>query len=95
MASILVTRNQFNITPQGIIHKPTDAYFAPCASDPYAGSIRLGQLGNADPVGDRYDPDQVKEMMMQFWTEFVTANSDLFNNNLQGRPFNEQQNAER
>ena len=25
MASILVRRDQFNITPQGIVHKPTDA----------------------------------------------------------------------
>jgi hypothetical protein len=79
MASILVRRDQFNITPQGITHKPTDAYFAPRCGDPYSGSIRLGQLGNVDPVGDRYDPDQVKKMVMQLWTEYVTANSDLFN----------------
>jgi len=78
MTSILVTRNQFNITPQGIIHKPTDAYFAPHPGDPYSGSIRLGKLGNVVPVGDRYDPDQVKKMMMQYWTEFVAANSGLF-----------------
>jgi hypothetical protein len=79
MASILVRRDQFNITPQGIVHKPTDACFAPHPSDPYSGSIRLGQLGNANPVGDRYDPDQVKTMMMQLWREFIAANSDLFN----------------
>jgi hypothetical protein len=82
MASILVRRDQFNITPQGIIHKPTDACFAPHPSDPYSGSIRPGQLGNADPIGNRYDPDQVKKMMMQLWTEFVAANSDLFNQQL-------------
>jgi hypothetical protein len=79
MANILVTRNQFNITPQGIHHKPTDAYFAPQAGDPYAGSIRPGQLGNVDRAGDRYDSDQVKRMMMELWTEFVAANSNLFN----------------
>jgi hypothetical protein len=82
MASILVRRDQFNITPQGIIHKPTDSHFAPHAGDAYAGSIRLGQLGNAGPVGERYDPDQVKKMMMQLWTEYVAANSDLFNTKL-------------
>jgi hypothetical protein len=27
--AILVRRDQFNITPQGIIHKPTDSHFAP------------------------------------------------------------------
>jgi hypothetical protein len=82
MASILVRRDQFNITPQGIIHKPTDSYFSPHAGDPYSGSIRLGQLGKVVPVGERYDPDQVKKIMMQLWTEYVAANSDLFNKQL-------------
>jgi hypothetical protein len=78
MASILVRRDQFNITPQGIIHKPTDAYFSPHANDPFSGSIRVGRLGNEGPVGERHDPDQVKKMMMELWTEYVAANSDLF-----------------
>jgi hypothetical protein len=49
MTSILVKRGQFNIAPQGITHKPIDASFAPCCGDPRAGSMRLGQLGNAAP----------------------------------------------
>jgi hypothetical protein len=63
MTSILVRRDQFNIAPQGITHKPTDASFAPRCGDPRAGSMRLGQLGNAAPTGDNYDPDEVKRMM--------------------------------
>ena len=47
MANILVRRDQFNITPQGIVHKPTDAAFTPYAGDPYSGITRLGQLGNS------------------------------------------------
>jgi len=38
MANILVRRDQFNITPQGIVHKPTDAAFTPYPGDPYSGS---------------------------------------------------------
>ena len=38
MASILVRRDRFNITPQGIVHKPTDAAFTPYPGDPYSGS---------------------------------------------------------
>ena len=45
MANILVRRDQFNITPQGIVHKPTDAAFTPYPGDPYSGITRLGQLG--------------------------------------------------
>jgi hypothetical protein len=78
MASILVRRDQFNITAQGIVHKPTDAYFAPHAGNPYSGSFRQGQLGNEARLGDGYDPDQVKKMMMQLWREYVAANSDVF-----------------
>jgi hypothetical protein len=78
MENILVRRDQFNITPQGIVHKPTDAHFAPHAGDPYSGSLRLGQLGNVAGLGDGYDPDQVKRLMMQLWREYVAANSDLF-----------------
>ena len=25
----LVTRNQFNVTPQGVVHKPTESAFTP------------------------------------------------------------------
>jgi hypothetical protein len=79
MASILVTRDQFNITPQGITHKPTDASFTPRCGDPLSGSVRLGQLENEAPTtGDQYDPDVVKEIMTLLWAEYVAANSDLF-----------------
>ena len=44
MANILVRRDQFNITPRGIVHKPTDAAFTPYPGDPYSGITRLGQL---------------------------------------------------
>ena len=82
MTSILVRRDQFNITPQGIIHKPTESYFAPHTGDPHSGSIHLGQLGNVVPIGERYDPHQVQRMMMQLWTEYVAANADLFHEHL-------------
>ena len=35
--STLVTRNQFNITPQGIVHMPTDAAFIPHPGNPHSG----------------------------------------------------------
>jgi hypothetical protein len=67
VASILIRRDQFNIAPQGITHKPTDASFAPRCGDPRAGSMRMGQLGNVAPTGDNYDPDEVKRMMKQLF----------------------------
>ena len=78
MASILITRDQFNITPQGITHKPTDASFVPHCGDPRYGSTRLGRLECEVPSRDNYDPEVVKTMMMQLWAEYLAANSDLF-----------------
>lgn len=78
MASILVRRDQFNITPQGITHKPTDASYVPYIGDPRNGRIRLGQLGSAGATGEGFDPSQVKRMMKQLWAEYVEANSGLF-----------------
>ena len=48
MANILVRRDQFNITPQGIIHKPTDAAFTPYPGDPYLGAIERLDLALLD-----------------------------------------------
>jgi hypothetical protein len=78
MASILVTRDQFNITPQGITHKPTDASFVPHCGDPHSGFTRLGRLECEVPSRDNYDPEVVKKIMMQLWAEYLAANSDLF-----------------
>ena len=70
--SILVQRDQFNITPQGIVHKPTDAAFTPYPGDPFSGITRLGQLGNQIPNG--FKADDVQRMMQDLWMEYVTGN---------------------
>jgi hypothetical protein len=54
MENTLVRRDQFNITPQGIVHKPTDAAFTPYAGDPYSGTTRMRQLGNNPPNGSGF-----------------------------------------
>lgn len=78
MASILVTRDQFNVTPQGVTHKPTDASFVPHCGDPCSGSMRLGRLECEVATGDYYDREVVESMMRQLWAEYLTTNSDLF-----------------
>jgi hypothetical protein len=78
MPTILVRRDQFNITPQGITHKPTDASFTPSYGDLHSGRMRLGQLESAAPTGENYDPDEVKRIMTQLWAEYVAANSRVF-----------------
>ena len=78
MTSTLVTRNQFNITPQGIVHKPTEAAFIPHPGDPHSGIVRLGQLGNQRPNGNHYEPEDVQRMMRELWEEFVAKNPAMF-----------------
>jgi hypothetical protein len=76
MESILVRRDQFNITPQGIVHKPTDAGFTPDPGDPHSGIERLGQLGNEHPSGFR--SDDVLRMMRELRAEYVVNNPQQF-----------------
>ena len=77
MRSKLVRRDQFNITPQGIVHKPTDAGFTPYPGDPYSGISRMGQLGN-QPIGSGFRSEDVLRIMRELWIEYVTGNSKLF-----------------
>ena len=78
MADILVRRDQFNITPEGIVHKPTDAAFIPSPGDPLKGTLRLGSLGTALPNGDKFPARAVNRMMRDLWKEYVKANQALF-----------------
>jgi hypothetical protein len=78
MVSTLVRRDQFNITPEGIVHKPTDAAFIPSPGDPHAGTVRLGQLGNRHSNGTEYNPEDVQRMMRELWEEYVAGNPGMF-----------------
>lgn len=78
MANILASRDQFNVTPDGITHKPTGACFVPDIGNPLSGSIRASQLEGEPQTGDRYDPETVKRMMRELWAEYVEVNPNLF-----------------
>lgn len=75
MPHILIRRDQFNITPEGILHKPTDARFVPSPADRCKGTFREGHLGASRSGGESYDADEVKRVMLQLWTEYVGESS--------------------
>lgn len=77
MKTKLVRRDQFSISPQGIVHKPTDAAFTPNPGDPYSGTSRMGQLAREPPNGN-FSPDDVQRLMQQLWAEYVASNPELF-----------------
>jgi hypothetical protein len=45
MSSTPVQRDQFEVSPKGITHKPTGATYTPHPGAPYSGSMNLRQLG--------------------------------------------------
>ena len=92
MRYIPVRRDQFNITPQGIVHKPTDAAFTPYPGDPYSGITRMGQLGNQHPNGS-FRSDDVQRMMLELWAEYVVSNPQLFKTAELGVPIPERLDA--
>jgi hypothetical protein len=73
MTHILVRRDQFNITPDGILHKPTDACFVPSLADRHTGIFRRGNLCAPREKGDAYDADDVEKVMLQLWAEYVES----------------------
>jgi hypothetical protein len=77
--TILVRRDQFCISPQGIVHKPTDAAFTPHPGDPFSGIERLGQLGDKGRTESGFRAEDVHRMMRELWAEYVTANPQLLN----------------
>lgn len=77
-ANTLVRRDQFNITSQGIIHKPTNAAFTPHPGDPHSATIHFGQLGNMLPNGHSYSLNEVERIMRELWAEYVARNAKLF-----------------
>jgi len=73
-----VRRDQFAVSPQGVLHKPTDAAFTPDPGDPYSGTWRWGQL-TREPTQQSFRSDEVQQMMRELWAEYVAANPGLFN----------------
>jgi hypothetical protein len=71
MTNILVRRDQFNITPEGILHKPTDARFVPSPTNRSAGTISQGCLYASRGDSDAFDAEEVKKMMLQLWAEYL------------------------
>jgi hypothetical protein len=74
MEDTLVRRDQFNISPQGIVHKPTDAAFTPAPGNPYSGIYRMGRLGSEASNASEFRSDDVLRMMRELWAEYVASN---------------------
>ncbi len=75
------SRNQFNVTAQGVVHKPTEAAFIPSLDDPLSGTMRLGQLSNQPNDGREYRAEDVERIMRELWEEFVAGNPKIFKKN--------------
>jgi hypothetical protein len=71
-----IERDQFLISPKGIIHTPTGWTYVPHPGAPHAGTMDLSPLELAG--GEVYGPHEVQMIMHQLWGDYVTANPRLF-----------------
>ncbi|MGY3239976.1 hypothetical protein ACVMAJ_006866 [Bradyrhizobium sp. USDA 4448] len=78
MPSMPIQRDQFEVSPNGITHKPTGATYTPHPGAPFSGTINLSRLGNVLTHDGDYRPHEVQTMMEQLWAEYVNANPRLF-----------------
>jgi hypothetical protein len=67
----LVTRDQFEVSDEGITHGPTGYNFKPYPRSPTDGTVNRGQLGNELPTGEYYRLDDVEDMAKRLWWEYL------------------------
>jgi hypothetical protein len=77
MVNNLVTRDQFNVKPDGVVHKPTDAAFIPNPSDPSSGTVQLGQLANTHPTAREYPVEDILRIIVSYGLNLWRATSGL------------------
>lgn len=65
----IVTREQFEVSDEGITHKPTGYSFTPYPGDPNSGTVNKGRLGDKLETGEDYRPQEVEEMARRLWLE--------------------------
>ena len=63
------SHDEFEVSHQGVTHRPTEATFTPHPGVPTSGFWRDGDLGRER--GADYDPDEVKTMMRHLWAEHL------------------------
>jgi hypothetical protein len=66
-----VTEDQFEVSDNGIKHKPTEYEFNPYPGQPLSGNTSLRQHGNRLPGGEDYRPEEVEAMMLRLWAAYV------------------------
>jgi hypothetical protein len=74
----IACRDQFEISPKGITHKPTGATYIPHPGAPHSGTINISQLGNVLPNVEDYRPHEVTAMMELLCSDYVDTNPRLF-----------------
>ena len=73
-----VKRNQFDVSQDGIVHKPTNATFVPDPADVTSGTIRVGRLSSQQPNDGGFKPDDVCRLMNELWAEYIASHPDGF-----------------
>ena len=64
-----VTRGQFQINDEAIIHGPTGAEFTPTLGQADSVTIWTGDIGNRLPSGEAYRYADVLAMMRTLWRD--------------------------
>jgi len=65
------TSEEFDLSDEGVTHRPTEYSFRPFPGNPSRGTVRLGMLDKEMPADQRYDPEEVKRMARRLWAEHL------------------------
>ena len=68
-------KDEFVISDEGIMHRPTEYSFVPFPGNPTHGSIREGMIGKVLADGRRYSPKDVENLCRRLWAQHLTRNT--------------------
>jgi len=73
MAGTRVTREQFEVSGNKVIHTPTGAWFTAYSGRPEIANQNLGRAGDRLENGDDYRPEDVRAMAAQLLRARIKA----------------------
>ena len=69
MVRKLPFEKEFEVTPEGVLHKPTRARFYPHPGSDMLDNVSFGSLRSVLPNGDVYREDDVTKMAEKLWAK--------------------------
>jgi hypothetical protein len=67
------SREEFEVSDEGVVHRPTEYSFRPMPGHPTRGTVRMGLLDKEVSEDQRYDREKVQQMARKLWAQHLSS----------------------